>query len=48
MAKTYRGLYVTGQERRPISRPQPPMQDRRIKRQKSRGDAKRAAIKESM
>lgn len=48
MAKTYRGAYVMGTERKQISRPQPPMQDRRMKRQKSRGDAKRAAIKESM
>lgn len=37
---------VVGNERRKVARPQPPMQDKRTKRQRTRAAVKQAAIKE--
>lgn len=38
--------FVQGSERKRVSRPQPPMGDRRTKRNRDRGSVKRAAIRE--
>jgi hypothetical protein len=47
MAAMSRRDFVRSSERKRVSRPQPPMGDRRTKRQRDRGSAKRAAIHES-
>lgn len=38
--------YVKGTDRRKVARPQPPMQDSRTKRQRTRAEQERKAIEE--